>query len=93
MLRITFHHREMPRRLQFEGKLAEPFVGEAQAAWDAAPKTEPLVADVEEVTAVDRAGWKLLEAMAAAGAGFVSKGVKMAALLDEMKTRIKVSKG
>lgn len=86
MLRITIHGDKVPRRFQLEGKLADPWIIEAENAWRLAYRAgRPPVVDLAGVTAVDDAGRKLLEAMNRAGATFLVEGVKMKALIDEIK--------
>jgi len=85
MLRITIHRDEAPPRFQLEGKLAEPWIVEAENAWREA-SGQLWIVDLAGVTGFDEAGRKLLEAMNAAGANFIAEGVKMRALVTELKS-------
>lgn len=85
MLRITIHEHESPRRLQLEGRLAGPWVMEAENAWQSAHVCgESLVADLSGVTGIDEPGLRLLRSMHGAGANFIATGVEMKALLREI---------
>jgi len=85
MLRITIHEDGSSWRLQLEGKLTGPSVGEAENTWRQAPKTgKAIEVDLSGVTTVDGAGEILLRAMNEAGARFLAEGVAMKALIAEI---------
>jgi len=85
MLRITIHEDGTIWRLQLSGRLAGAWVAVTENAWRSAPvSTRPVEIDMTEVTGIDEAGRRLLQAMNQAGACFIAKGVAMEALVEEI---------
>ena len=85
MLRITVHQDGGRYRLELAGKLGGPWVAETENVWLSAPCSgKHIEVDMRDVTGVDDAGQKLLIAMHEAGAHFVTRGVAMTALIEEI---------
>jgi hypothetical protein len=85
MLRITVEEDATLRRLHLSGKLAGAWVAETENTWLSAPVSGRHVeVDLREVTCIDEAGRRLLQAMNQAGARFIAKGVAMEALIEEI---------
>jgi outer membrane protein len=85
MLRITLQDAGEILRLNLEGRLVAAWVAEAEKAWRGAHVAgRPLDVDLTGVTSIDRDGWTLLAAMKEAGAVFVTEGVGMTQLIEEM---------
>jgi hypothetical protein len=85
MLRITVQEDGTQWRLHLSGKLAGAWVAETENTWHSAPVFgRQLEVDLREVTCIDGAGRRLLQAMNQAGARFIAKGVAMKALVDEI---------
>jgi len=85
MLRITVQQDGAVWRLHLAGRLAGVWVAETENAWHSAAVTGRLVEiDMREVTWIDEAGRRLLQAMNQAGARFIAKGVAMEALVAEI---------
>jgi len=71
--------------MQLEGKLASAWVLEAENVWRSAPAGgRRIEVDLTDVTAVDEAGERLLQAMNQAGARLIAEGVAMKALVGEI---------
>ncbi len=85
MLRITTKNDGGTLRLHLEGRLVSAWVVEAERAWrDAHTAGQPFEVDLTGVTSIDGEGWTLLAAMKEAGAAFVTEGVGMKQLIEEM---------
>jgi outer membrane protein TolC len=85
MLRITTRDDGAMLRMRLEGKLVSAWVAEAGRAWRGAHvEGRALEVDLTSVTSIDGDGWTLLAAMKEAGATFVSEGVGMKQLIEEM---------
>jgi hypothetical protein len=85
MLRITVQEDGAPWRLHLAGRLAGAWVAETENTWRSAPASGRRVeVDLREVTWIDEAGWRLIQAMNQAGACFIAKGVAMEALVEEI---------
>ena len=85
MLRITVHEDGTLWRLQLSGRLDGAWVAETENAWRSASVSgRRLEIDMREVTWIDEAGRRLLQAMYQAGARFIAKGVAMEALIEEI---------
>jgi len=85
MLRITIQDDGTLWRLHLSGRLAGAWVAETENTWRSAPVSSGLVeVDLREVTCIDEAGRRLLQAMNQAGARFIAKGVAMEALVEEI---------
>jgi hypothetical protein len=85
MLRIKVQEDGTVWRLQLSGRLAGAWVAETENTWRSAPVFgRPIEIDMREVTGIDEAGRRLLQAMNQAGARFIAKGVAMGALVEEI---------
>jgi outer membrane protein len=85
MLRITIRKDDAMLRLSLEGRLVAAWVAEAEKAWrEVQPADRPLEVNLTGVTSIDGDGWTLLAAMKEAGAVFVTEGVGMTQLIEEM---------
>ena len=85
MLRVTVQENDTLWRLQLSGRLAGAWVAETENTWRSAPVSGRQVEiDMREVTWIDEAGLRLLQAMNEAGARFIAKGVAMEALVEEL---------
>jgi hypothetical protein len=87
MLRITVHDEAAALTLQFEGKLAGPWVQEAAACWQrtlASRRGSDIRLDLRGVTMIDPTGKELLTAAHAQGAKLVACGCLMRALVAEL---------
>jgi hypothetical protein len=87
MLRITVHEKPESLTLQFEGKLAGPWVREAEACWQRTQTgrgTAVLRFDLTGVTVIDAAGKALLAAAHAQGAELLASGCLMRAIVAEL---------
>jgi hypothetical protein len=85
MLRVTVQENDTLWRLQLSGRLAGAWVAETENTWREAPVSGRQVeVDLREVTCIDEAGRRLLQAMNQAGARFIAKGVAIEALVEEI---------
>ena len=85
MLRITVQEDGSLWRLHLAGRLAGAWVAETENTWRSAPVFgRRLEIDMREVTWIDDAGRRLLQAMNQAGARLIAKGVAMEALVEEI---------
>jgi hypothetical protein len=85
MLRITVQEDGSLWRLHLAGRLEGPWVAETENTWSSAPVSgRRIEIDMTEVTWIDEAGRRLLQAMNQAGARFIAKGVAMKALVEEI---------
>src|SRR5262245_40116692 len=87
MLRITLHDEPGSLTFQFEGKLAGPWVQEAEACWRhalASQRSSTLCIDLAGVTMIDRAGKAFLAAARSQGAKLVASGCVMKAVVAEL---------
>jgi hypothetical protein len=85
MLRITVQEDDTLWRLHLSGKLAGAWVAETENTWRSAPASGRRVeVDLRDLTWIDEAGRRLLQAMNQAGACFIAKGVAMQALVEEI---------
>jgi anti-anti-sigma regulatory factor len=87
MLRITIHDDSEPLTFQIEGKLAGPWVQEAQACWKQAlaSRGHPVIQlDLTGVTLIDAAGKSFLAAAQAQGARLFASGCLMRAIVAEL---------
>jgi hypothetical protein len=85
MLRITVQEDGTLWRLHLAGRLEGAWVAETENAWRSAPASSRRVEiDMREVTWIDDAGRRLLQAMNQAGARLIAKGVAMEALVEEI---------
>jgi hypothetical protein len=85
MLRITVQEDGTLWRLHLAGRLEGAWVAETENTWCSAPVSgRRIEIDMTEVTWIDDAGRRLLQAMNQAGARFIAKGVAMEALVEEI---------
>jgi hypothetical protein len=85
MLRITIKDDHAMLRVTVEGRLVAAWVVEAEKAWRGAQVPgRPLEVNLTGVTSIDGDGWTLLAAMKEAGAVFITEGVGMTQLIEEM---------
>jgi hypothetical protein len=85
MLRITVQEDGALWRLLLAGRLEGAWVVETESTWRSAPVSgRRIEIDMREVTWIDQAGLRLLQAMNQAGARFIAKGVAMEALVEEI---------
>jgi hypothetical protein len=85
MLRITVQEDSTLWRLHLAGGLVGAWVAETDEVWRSAPLSgKRIEIDMREVTWIDQAGRRLLQAMNQAGARFIAKGVAMEALVEEI---------
>ena len=85
MLRMTVHENDALCRLELEGRLEGPWVGEIEHAWRSSSLPgKQIEVDMREVVGIDDAGRELLTAMHQAGAHLIAKGVWMRALVEEI---------
>ena len=85
MLRITVQEDGAVWRLHLAGRLAGAWVAETENTWRSVLVSgRGVEIDMREVTWIDEAGRRLLQAMNQAGARFIAKGVAMEALVEEI---------
>ena len=88
MLRITTENTRGSASLKLEGKLAGPWVDEAEHAWHKIVEglsREPVLVDLCGVTFIDAEGKKLLRWMCEEGAVFASCGPDITATVEQAK--------
>jgi outer membrane protein TolC len=85
MLRITAKEDGAMLRMHLEGKLVSSWVAEVEKTWRAASVPgQTLEVNLTSVTSIDSGGWALLAAMRDAGASFLTEGVGMKQLVEDM---------
>jgi len=85
MLRITVQEESARWRLNFSGKLAGPWVTEAEKVWRSVLRSgNQIEVDLNELTGVDAAGRTLLASMHQAGASLRATGVENCALVADI---------
>ncbi|MCI0639889.1 MAG: hypothetical protein L0Y72_08035 [Gemmataceae bacterium] len=87
MLRITVHDDPGSLTFQLEGKLAGPFVREAEDCWRRTTDAQPqkaILFDLAAVTTIDAAGKALLATAHAQGAKLLASGCLMRAVVAEI---------
>ena len=90
MLRITIHDVPGSLTFQLEGRLAGPWVREAEDSWRrtlAGERKSGLRFDLTGVTMIDAAGKAFLAAAHAQGAELVATGCMMRAIVAEIARR------
>ena len=90
MLRITLHDEPGSLTFQFEGKLAGPWVQEAEACWRqarAGQRSSALRLDLTGITMIDGAGKAFLAVARSEGAELVASGCVMKAVVAELATK------
>jgi anti-anti-sigma regulatory factor len=74
--------------LEIEGRLAGPFVAALEDCWltaRASSADRRICVDLKNVTCVDRAGRKLLQAMNGSGVQFVRAGLAIQDIVEEIR--------
>ena len=92
MLKITITETPMERRWILQGRLIGPWVQELQTVWrktDRADKQRRCVFDLNDVTFVDKAGEKLLRALAKEGVQFEASGIYVRDVVKQLKGKRK----
>lgn len=87
MFRITTHNHRESLTFQLEGKLAGPWVREAEACWQQtlANRSKPVLRfDLTGLTSIDAAGKAFLTAAHAQGAEFVAADCMTRAIVAEI---------
>jgi hypothetical protein len=87
MLRITVRDEPESVTFQLEGRLAGPWVREAQKCWDETTGSHhhsAILCDLTGVTLIDHAGKAFLAAVHAQGAQFVASGCMMRCIVSEL---------
>jgi hypothetical protein len=85
VLRITIHNHSRQARLIVEGRLTKDSAPELERCWREA--TPPIRVELNDVTFVDDAGRRLLEAMATAGVELTTADVAMKSIVEEIEDR------
>jgi len=92
MLKIMIHNGGQAPSFVVEGKLVGPWVKELEKCWESVLATEPpwaMVVNLTEVTFIDSEGKELLTRMRRQGAGLVSAGCLMNAIVAEIEAEVK----
>lgn len=87
MLRITVHDEPESVTFQFEGRLAGPWVREAEKCWSekiGSRHESAILCDLTGVTLIDHAGKTFLAGVHAQGAQFVASGCLMRCIVSEL---------
>jgi outer membrane protein TolC/anti-anti-sigma regulatory factor len=87
MLKITIHDAHDACRLQLEGKLSGPWVGELERCWSALTSTsgaKKIVVDLADTDFVDEAGKQLLAVMHIAGVNLLAVTPVMSGVVAEV---------
>ncbi len=88
MLRITICNRSERTCLFVEGKLAGDCVGELEKCWQSALSFEPrgsIIVDLRNVSFIDENGKNLLSRMHDSGTEFITSGLMMKFIVDEIE--------
>ena len=92
MLRITIHDQAGATSFVVEGKLVGPWVKELEKCWESALAADPygaVLVNLESVTFIDSEGQALLSRMRRQGAGLLSNG----ALINAIVAKIEAEEG
>jgi anti-anti-sigma regulatory factor len=87
MMKIQMQELEDRLILQVEGRLAGAFVPELENCWNAARASQPrrtILIDLKNVTCVDQAGRYLLQLMHGNGVGFLSAGLAIQDIIEQI---------
>ena len=90
MLRVTIQEDAAEVRLRLEGRLAGPWVREAEMCWKGAQsalKGRSVLVDLRSVDFVDSVGEQLLASMYQSGAGLLANGAMMNHLVLEITSK------
>ena len=88
MMKIQVNEEGEQVILQIEGRLAGPFVGALEDCWlsaRAGSADRRICVDLKNVTCVDRAGRKLLQAMHGSGVQFLRAGLAIQDIVEEIR--------
>lgn len=88
MLKITITETQTESRWILQGRLLGPWVKELRRYWEAKHTRESgkrCVVDLNDVTAIDKTGERLLRAMSKTGADLISNGLYTKHLLEKLK--------
>jgi anti-anti-sigma regulatory factor len=89
LLKITITETQTENRWILQGQLVGAWVRELRECWKEKHRTESgqrCVVDLNDVTAIDNSGERLLRAMSKKGAELVAKGIYTKYLLEKVKT-------
>jgi anti-anti-sigma regulatory factor len=90
MLRITVIDTPTEQRWVLQGRLTEPWVSEVRSNWKNsrdARRGKTSVVDLNDVTFVDNAGERLLQALMRMGVACIARGVYVKAVMEELRGR------
>ena len=90
MLKITVEESPTENRWILQGRLVGLWVGELRTSWKEKRRTQSVqrcVIDLNNVTAIDKSGERLLRAMFKKGAELIATGVYTKHILEKVKTR------
>jgi ABC-type transporter Mla MlaB component len=95
MLKINVTKTETEERWILQGRLMGPWVRELKAVWQnthRADQQQRCVFDLNDVTFVDKAGEKLLRALAKEGAQFEASGIYVRDVVEQLKGKRKAGR-
>jgi hypothetical protein len=85
MLRVTLHDEVESTTLQLEGRLAGPWVQEAESSWRGAAERKPVRRfDLTGITMIDAAGKAFLSTAHAQGVQMIASGCLMRAIVAQI---------
>ena len=92
MLRITITDGPVEQRWILQGRLVAPWVAELETSWKKRSRhgMRRCVADLSEVTLIDKRGERALRAMRRAGAEFIACGVYIQHVVEGINRQCKV---
>ena len=96
MLRITIIDTPTEQRWVLQGKLAEPWVTEVRSCWKksrSARRGKSCVVDLNNVTFIDGAGERLLQALMRMGVACMARGVYVKHVMEELRGRARPASG
>jgi hypothetical protein len=88
MLRITIAETATEQRWTLEGRLVQPWVGELRTCWKKRHRSQNgrgCTVDLSGVTFIDKGGQRLLRTISKEGAQFISTGMYIKHVLDQLK--------
>jgi anti-anti-sigma regulatory factor len=94
VLKITITETQTESRWILQGRLVGPWVRELRLCWKKkhrAQSSQRCVVDLNDVTFIDKAGERLLRAMAKKGAELIASGMYTNHLLEKVKATVKGS--
>ncbi len=90
MLRITVIDTPTEQRWVLQGRLTVPWVSEVRSNWKKSRSTrrgKTIVVDLNDVTFLDRAGERLLQALIRMGVACNARGVYVKGVMEELRGR------